>query len=57
MCDWLSDHIKYGKTGNNKMQLVMQQRCKTSWTAVLRVLPALSDLSYNKSGSYRFESG
>ena len=32
------------------MHLVLQHCCKTSWVAMLRVLPPTSNLSYSKSG-------
>ena len=32
--------LNYGKTGNKSVQLVLQPCCKTSWIAMLRVLPA-----------------
>ena len=32
--------ISFGKTGNNNVQLVLQHCCKTSWKALLSILPA-----------------
>ena len=32
-------YFRYGKTGDKNVQLVLQHCCKTSWKAMLRVLP------------------
>ena len=38
------------KRATKNVQLVLQHCCKTSWIAMLRVLPPTSNLSCNKSG-------
>ena len=34
-------HLRFGKTGNKKVQIVLQHCCKTSGKAVLCVLPRM----------------
>ena len=51
--------LRYGKTGNKKLQLVLHYCCKTGWTAMLRVIPPTENLSCNRSDQVvnRFEHG
>ena len=47
---FIAYRLRFGKTGNKKLQLVLQNCCKTSWIAMLGVLLPTSNLSCNKSG-------
>ena len=46
VCRYLA--LNYGKTGNKSVQLVLQPCCKTSWIAMLRVLPATNQTVLNQ---------
>ena len=47
---FIACRLRFGKTGNKKLELVLQNCCKTSWIAMLGVLLPTSNLSCNKSG-------